>query len=483
MTSIQCGSGKPVSKLTVILALALLAIALTPPTASRAVCQQDKTSHQEQLGLTAGDAAFLDSLEHRTFDYFWETTNPKNGLAPDRYPTRTFSSIAAVGFALTSYPIGVERGYITREQAIARVLTTLRFFRDARMGPDETGVTGYKGFYYHFLDLDTGTRFDRVELSTIDSAILMYGVLFCQTYFDRNTAEEEEIRSIADSLYLRMNWHFFERDKPLINMGWTPEKGYAPLSWKGLDEAMLLYVLALGSPTYAVPPTAWTVWTKTYIWATYYGMNFISFGPLFGHQYSQCWIDFRGIKDEYMRKKGIDYFENSRRATISQRDYAIQNPLHYKGYSDSIWGFTASDGPGDTTIVIDGVKRRFQGYTAHGVSFDWVNDDGTITPAAAGGSMPFAPKICIQALLAMKKKYGNLVWRKYGFVDAFNPTYPANDGKGWFDQDYLGIDQGPVLIMLENYRTGFVWKIMRENKYIVDGLRRAGFTGGWLGTK
>lgn len=434
-------------------------------------------------GVGRENRAFLDSLEKRTFDFFWETTNRANGLTPDRFPTKTFSSVAAVGFALTAYPIGVERGYITREQAVRRVLTTLRFFLNAEMGPGETGMTGYKGFYYHFLDMEKGTRFDKVELSSIDSAILTYGVLFCRTYFDRQTKEDKEIRAVADSLYFRMDWTFFERDKPLINMGWTPEKGYAPLNWTGMNEAMLLYVLALGSPTHPADPAAWNAWTNTYVWAKYYGMDFISFGPLFGHQYSQCWIDFRGIKDAYMREKGIDYLENSRRATLSQRDYAIENPRNYKDYSDSIWGFTASDGPGDTMIVIDGVKRRFQGYTAHGVSFDWVNDDGTITPAAAGASIPFTPGICIKTLKAMREKYGSLVWRRYGFVDAFNPTYPANNGKGWFDKDYLGIDQGPILLMLENFRSGFVWKIMRRNKYIVDGLRRAGFTGGWLEPK
>ncbi|MDE3058826.1 MAG: Tat pathway signal protein [Bacteroidota bacterium] len=424
--------------------------------------------------------AFLDSLEHRTFNFFWETTNLANGLAPDRFPTKTFSSIAAVGFALTAYPIGVERGYITREQAIERVLTTLRFFWTAKMSPDKTGTTGYKGFYYHFLDMNSGARFDEVEVSTIDTALLMYGALFCQTYFDRNTPEEKEIRALADSLYRRMDWYSMQRDKPLVNMGWTPEHGFAKLNWKGMNEAAFLYILALGSPTYPIAPEAWTAWTKTYIWAKYYGMEFISFGPLFGHQYSQCWIDFRGIFDNYMKKKGIDYFENSRRATLSQQQYAIENPRRYKDYSDSVWGFTASDGPGDTTIAIDGMKRRFQGYTAHGVSFDWVNDDGTITPAAPGGSIPFAPDVCIASLKAMKEKYGDRVWKKYGFVDAFNPTYPSNDGAGWFDHDYLGIDQGPILLMLENYRTGFVWNVMKKNLYIVKGLLRAGFSGGWL---
>ncbi|MGB9591936.1 MAG: hypothetical protein ACPL1K_05410, partial [Candidatus Kryptoniota bacterium] len=193
---------------------------------------------------------FLEELERRTFNFFWETTDTSNGLTPDRYPTKTFSSIAAVGFALTAYPIGVERGYITRSQAVDRVLTTLRFLWSAKMGPDKSNVTGYKGFYYHFLTFKEGTRFDTVELSSIDSAILMYGVLFCQTYFNKDNPYEEEIRQLADSLYYRMDWHFMQRDKPLINMGWTPEEGYAQLNWQGLNEAALLYILALGSPSF-----------------------------------------------------------------------------------------------------------------------------------------------------------------------------------------------------------------------------------------
>jgi hypothetical protein len=426
------------------------------------------------------DTAFLDSLERRTFKYFWETTNPQNGLTPDRFPTKTFASIAAIGFALTAYPIGVERGYITREQAVRRVLTTLRFFKNAKMGPDRTGVTGYKGFYYHFLNMDNGTRFRGVELSTIDTSLLMLGILFCESYFDHKTSEENEIRSLADSLFRRVDWNFVQNKDFLISMDWHPENGLSSHSWKGYNEAMLLYILALGSPTYPIESQAWKEWTKTYIWAKYYGMDFISFGPLFAHQYSESWIDFRGIKDEYMREKGIDYYENSKRATLSQQQYAIENPRHFKDYSDSIWGFTASDGPGDTTATVDGIKRTFEGYAAHGVSFDWVNDDGTITPTAPGGSIPFAPDICITALKAMKEKYGDRVWGQYGFVDAFNPTYATKDGKGWFDKDYLGIDEGPILLMLENYRTGFVWNVMKKNKYIVTGLRRAGFTGGWL---
>jgi hypothetical protein len=244
---------------------------------------------------------------------------------------------------------------------------------------------------------------------------------------------------------------------------------------------MILYVLALGSPTNPVEPEAWSAWTKSYAWLKYYGDEFVSFGPLFGHHYSHAWIDFRDIQDAYMKEKGIDYFENSRRATYSHRAYAKENPKQYRDYSESIWGLSACDGPAYTAIVIDGVLRRFEGYAARGCSADWTNDDGTITPTAAGGSLMFAPEICVPALKAMKSKYGNRLYREYGFVDAFNPTYRTpQDPGGWFDKDYLGIDQGPILISLENLRTGLVWKVMRNNPHIVRGLKRAGFSGGWL---
>ncbi len=424
---------------------------------------------------------FLDTLQHRTFRFFWETTNPENGLTPDRYPTLTFSSIAAVGFALTSYPIGVERGYVTRAAAADRVLTTLKFFWQAPQSADPVKAAGYKGFFYHFLFMDSGLRFKDVELSTIDSALLFAGMLFCQSYFDDDTETERQIRVYADSIYRRADWQWFQVRTPRISMGWRPERGFIQTDWKGYDEAMILYILALGSPTYPVESEAWEKWTETYKWASYYNYEFISFGPLFGHQYSHCWIDFRGIQDAYTRAKGIDYFENARRATYSQRAYAKENPQQYRDYSESIWGWTACDGPGGTTFVVDGRTRKFLGYAARGVSFDWVNDDGTIAPTAAGGSLPFAPEICLPALKAMKEKYGPRLWREYGFADAFNPTYiTASTPNGWFDVDYLGIDQGPIVIMAENLRSEFVWNTMKKNPYIVQGLKRAGFSGGWL---
>ena len=413
--------------------------------------------------------------------WFWQTTNPANGLTPDRWPTQSFSSVAAIGFALTAYPIGVERGYVGRAAVADRVLTTLKFLWYAPQSDHPNQATGYKGFFYHFLDHESGLRFEKVELSTIDTALLLAGILMCQSYFDRQNRAEKDIRAYVDSVYRRVDWRWAQSRPPRVALGWYPDRGFIEHDWKGYDEAMILYILALGSPTYGIEPEAWGAWTETYVWASYYGAEFVSFGPLFGHQYSHCWIDFRGIQDPYMKAKGIDYFENARRATYSQRAYAKENPRKYRDYSENIWGLTACDGPGDKAFTVDGQKRRFLGYAARGVSFDWVNDDGTIAPTAAGGSLAFAPEICLPALKTMREKYGSQLFREYGFADAFNPTYiTPSTPDGWFDVDYLGIDQGPIVIMIENLRSEFIWKTMQKNPYVVRGLNRAGFTGGWL---
>jgi hypothetical protein len=215
----------------------------------------------------------------------------------------------------------------------------------------------------------------------------------------------------------------------------------------------------------------------------------VGFAPLFGHQYSHVWIDFRGIQDGYMQARGIDYFENARRASLAQQAYAIDNPSGWTGYGADIWGLTASDGPADVTLEVSGTPRQFHTYAARGASFTEVRDDGTIAPTAAGGSVPFVPEIAIPALLAMRERYGEWLYGQYGFLDSFNPTFRFNvpvqhgrvvPGVGWFDGDYLGIDQGPILAMLANHRRDFVWQFMRKSPYIINGLRRAGFTGGWL---
>jgi hypothetical protein len=435
--------------------------------------------------------AFLDTLEQRTFAFFWERTDPATGLTPDRWPTQSFSSVAAIGFALTAYPIGVERGYVSRAQARDRVLTTLRSLWTAPQGPAASGVTGYHGFFYHFLDMSTGHRFQTVELSSIDTALLLGGVLFCQGYFDGTDADEAAIRAYADSLYRRVEWTWMQPRGPLVAMGWTPEQGFHTLDWTGYNEAMLLYVLALGSPTFPIDSTAWAAWTSTYRWETFHGQAHVGFGPLFGHQYSHVWVDFRGIRDAYMTSRGLDYFENSRRATLAQRAHAIANPAGWRDYGADLWGVTASDGPVDATLTIDGRQRRFYTYAGRGVSASWSLDDGTIAPTGAGGSVPFAPEFAIPTLIAMRERYGVPLFGSYGFLDALNPTYrttqPPQQGQvvgglGWFDTDYLGIDQGPILAMVENYRSDLVWRVMRGHPAVIRGLRRAGFSGGWLAT-
>ncbi len=437
-----------------------------------------------------GDAAFLDDLQRRTFDYFWETTPAENGLTPDRWPRQSASSIAAVGFGLTAVCLGSEREWITREQAADRAEATLRFFAESIQGTDPVEASGHRGFYYHFLEMDTGRRWRRCELSSIDTALLMLGVLACQEYFDRDTPQEAGIRRLADSLYRRVQWDWMQPRAPLIAMGWKPEEGgFGRADYRGYSEALFLYVLALGSPTHPVDPGSWEAFTSSYEWESFYGQEQVNFSPLFGHQYAACWIDLRGVQDHYMRERGIDYFENSRRATLAQRRYAIDNPGGWRGYGEDIWGLTACDGPGPYKAAESGRARRYFAYNARGTSSRRIDDDGTIAPTAAGGSIAFTPTESLAALRAMRERYGEQVYREYGFVDAFNPTFTYADAKpwhgkvlddGWFDDDYLGIDQGPILLMAENHRTGWVWELMRSNRYLQRGLRRAGFTGGWL---
>ena len=436
--------------------------------------------------------AFIDTLERRTFDFFWETTNPRNGLTPDRWPTPSFSSIAAVGFALSAYPVGVERGYITRAQAAERTLRTLSFFWSAPQGPGAVGMSGYKGFFYHVLDMETGQRYRTTELSNIDTALLLAGVLTAQSYFDAPAPAELSIRAYADSLYRRVDWTFFQTASPGITMGWHPEKGYIPRQWTGYDESMILHLLALGSPTHPLQKAVWDHFVSSYRWSDFYRQSFVNFAPLFGHQYSHAWIDFRGIRDEYMRGRGIDYFENSRRATISQREYARDNPGGWTAYGADVWGLTASDGPMDDTLTVGRRLRRFHTYWARGAAADDYRDDGTLAPTAAGASIAFAPELAVPALKAMRDRWGGNLFTKYGFLDAFNPSLqlPIRSrrgrvvpGVGWFDADYLGIDQGPIVLMIENYRSELIWRVMRKNEAIVRGLCRAGFTGGWLTTR
>jgi len=486
-------------------ALALPLVALTAAcTATPAPATPVAASPPALAPISA--AVFSEALTERTFRYFWDTTDTQRCLAPDRWPSNPFSSIAATGFALTAYGIGAERGYVTRAEAALRTRDCLRFYWTAPQGPEVAGNTGYKGFFYHFLKNDDGTRYKTNELSTVDTSLFLGGALFAQSYYDRNDPVEVEIRDLAEKIYTRVDWTFVQRTNTGtqarnlagshgITMGWKPEKGFETHDWVGYNEGMLVYVLALGSPTHPVGKDAWDKgWAADLEkdWGTYYGQEHLQFEPLFGHQYSHVWIDFRGIKDAFMRGKGIDYFENSRRATLSQRAYGNANPSKWKGYSADIWGWTASDGPGYSKgqYSVNGSPREFNGYMARGVSAIRVIDDGTIVPSAAGGSIPFAPEVTIPALMAMRTQYGTTLYTRYGFKDAFNPSFTfaaaasrsgaVDPVHGWVANDYLGIDQGPILAMMENHRSGFVWQVMRKNPHIVRGLKRIGFAGGWL---
>jgi hypothetical protein len=452
------------------------------------------------------DRAMLDELEKRTFEFFRDSANAANGQVPDHWPDDHsgdyFSSIASVGFGLTAYGIGVERGWMKRSEAAKRTLATLRFFHDAPQGP-EPDSTGDHGFFYHFLDMQTGRRYHSakwVELSTIDTTLLLGGVLFSQSYFDRDSRDEKEIRRLAEEIYARVDWNWASPRAPLVAMGWTPEAGFIHVDWHGYNEAILLYVLALGSPTHAIDTASWKAWSETYdhTWGSFQGQEHLGFAPLFGHQYSHVWIDFRGIQDEYMRGRGIDYFTNSQRAALAQREYAIHNPMQWTGYGKDMWGLTASNGPradlkrGEADRYANDAKT-FYGYIARGAGLIGTIDDGTIAPTAAASSIAFVPEIVIPAIREMRQRYDGALYTRYGFIDAFNPSFtftdrPLRTGRvvpdiGWVDTLYLGIDQGPIVAMLENYRSEFVWNVMKKNPHVRRGLERAGFSGGWLEQK
>ncbi|HEX9148678.1 MAG TPA: glucoamylase family protein [Thermoanaerobaculia bacterium] len=414
-------------------------------------------------------------LQRHTFGYFVHEANPANGLVRDNTRYGSPSSIAAVGLALACWPIAVERGIATREEAAQRVLATLRFFDESETGP-QPDATGHRGFFYHFLDLTTGRRAHRCELSTMDTAILLAGALTAAAYFERADGEEADIRRLADRLYRAADWEWMLDGDRTVRHGWTPEGGFLRYRWQGYNEALILYALALGSPTHPLPAECYAAWAATYEWKRAYGIDSISGGPLFMHQLSHLWIDFRGIGDAYVREKGIDYFENSRRATLVQQRYAEANPKRFRGYSKFVWGITASDGPGPAVRRIAGRTRRFYDYCARGVPDG--PDDGTLSPWAVVASLPFAPEVVVPTMNALLAKYP-AIRTHYGLLCSFNPTFgTAHDG--WIAKGYYGLDQGPVVIMIENYATGMVWKLMQRCGPLVEGLRRAGFSGGWL---
>jgi hypothetical protein len=442
------------------------------------------------------DSELLRDIERRTFLFYWECVNHRNGLMVDRWSTPGVCSITGTGFALVAWPIGVERGWITREQARDITLRTLRFFEQLPQGEQRSGTAGYRGFYYHFLDVETGLRVPNWELSTIDTCWLQMGMAFAQGWFDQEDEKEKEIRALAQRLLDRTEWDWMQANSKggkAISMGWSPESGFIEWNWEGYNEGMALYFLALGSRTHPARDGAFEAWTAPFAkyWRGEGAKRYLSFGPQFAHQYAAVWIDYRGIYDATTRGAGFDYFENSRRATYAQRDYAIANPLGWDGYSKEIWGLSACDGPGEFVVDFRGKPTKFYGYVAYGPKgMPDEEDHGTLAPMAAVASIPFAPEICVPAARALRDFQGGRLYGKYGFFDGFNPSFRDTrvkirsghvDGRlGWVDDDYLSDNQGPILGMLANYKTGIVWKAMRKVPNMVRGLKRAGFSGGWL---
>ena len=426
--------------------------------------------------LSLGDDALLDHLQHAAFSYFLSVYNPENGLIADTTREGSPCSIGVVGFALSAYPIAVERGWMTRADAVARSLAVLRFFRDS----DQSGApqaTGYMGFYFHFLDMHSGARVWQSELSMIDTALLLAGALTVATYFDADDAGERELRDVADVLYRRVDWRWAQDGQPTLRQGWKPECGFLNYGWDGYNEGLILYVLALGSPTHPIKLDHYAAWTATYQWENLYDIDFLYAGPLFIHQFSHAWIDFRGIRDDFMREKQCDYFENSRRATEVQREYARRNPHSFPGYDTDCWGLTACDGPSQVPPELADQQRRLFGYAARGVPYG--PDDGTLSGWAAIASLPFAPDVTLRAARCMLQRYPEMLPAEQ-YSSSFNPSLAADAGPAWISPGHYGLDQGIVLMMIENHRSELIWRLLRSCPVIRSGLQRAGFRGGWL---
>jgi hypothetical protein len=442
-----------------------------------AACQQPKQLTFESNGrvdypLTVQEEAMLDSIQQKAFLFFLNEHHPEWGIIKDRAASWAPSSIAASGFGIPSLAIGIERNWITRKQAAQITLNMLNFYKNSEQSAD-TAAAGYKGFYYHFHRMNSGTREWDCELSSVDTGLLMMGVIFARNYYNSDNEVEREIRETATFLLNRIDWDFMEMPDEgkfarTISMGWYPESGQHSMGWEGYNEALFLYILAAGSDMKNAE-RSYNAWLKTYKWHTpYEGLSHAAFPPLFGHQFSQSFIDFRGIADSYMREKGIDYFENSRRATYVQQQYAIENPHGWVGYNSHCWGITASDGPTEKYNFDD---RHFIGYAGRGASGPDYNyfDDGTIAPYASLSSIPFAPEIVLPTIKSIIEVNGDKIWGKYGFYDAFNQT------AGWVNDDFVGIAQGPMLIMIENFRTGLVWDYVMKDPIIQKGLNRLGY--------
>jgi len=416
---------------------------------------------------------FLDSLQYKSFRYFVNEINEQNGLVRDRSTKESPASMAATGYAIPVWALAAEKNWISLDKARDLTLNLFNFLLNSEQS-EKPDATGYKGLYYHFVDMQTGKRMWNCELSTIDTGLLLAGIRFAVQYYSSDNCKDVMIRKIGDSLTHRIDWNFVvvsgrEKLNNTIAMSWDPENGISKDCWHGYNEALIMYILAAGT-NYANYKEGYAEWLSTYkLGEPYTGLKHVLFPPLFGHQYSHMFVDFRGLYDDYMKDINIDYFENSRRAAYTQQKYCMENPYGWAGYDSLTWGITACDGPGELYNTDDKKFLWYAGRGSAGKDYNYF-DDGTIAPTAAGGSIPFAPEISIPTLYNMYEKYGKKgLWGKYGFVDAFNPTV------NWFASDYLGIDQAPIVLMIENYKTGFVWKYCMKDPVIIEGLKRLGF--------
>ena len=398
-----------------------------------------KTAAQQPL--SAEDDAFLEELEKANFLYFWEQANPYTGLVKDRCNVRTddkgiVASVAATGFGLTALCIGHQREYVALSDARGRAIAALRFLAD--------GMPTHRGFFYHWANVNTGERIWDSEISSVDTAILLCGVLTCRQHF-----RDRELTKLANLVFNRVDWSWLSQDTSLLPHGWTPEHGFLPYRWDYYSELMMMYLLGLGSSTHPLPLQTWHAWKRTTF--EYDGLRYIgSYAPLFVHQYSQAWFDFKGKRDPY-----ADYFENSVTATEVHRRFCLELAKQFPHYSDDLWGITASDSK--------------NGYVAWGGPPEMGPIDGTLVPSAAAGSLPFLPQATLRVLKNMKNKYGERIWSRYGFVNAFNPM------TNWYDTDAVGIDTGITMLMAENLRTSFVWNTFMKNEQAQLALQRAGF--------
>lgn len=428
---------------------------------------------EENLAGLPDDALLL-RLQRAAFDYFTTFADPGTGLVADTSRDGSPSSIAVVGFALSCYPVGVRNGWITRADAAQRTLKVLRFFSHS-VQSDAPDATGYQGFYYHFLDMKTGKRVWRCELSPIDTALLLAGMLVAGVYYDGG-GDEAEIRGLVDTLYGRVDWNWMENGTGTVAQGWKPECTFLNYGWEGYNEATILYILGLGSPKTPLCVEGYASWQLTYQWEHLVGRDVLYSGPLFTHLFSQAWIDFHGIQDAFMREKQSDYFENTVRTIALHREYAARNPHGLAGYTRDFWGVTAGDGPGDQEMRESGRDRRFFGYMSRGVPYG--PDDGTIAPWAMLAALPFAPQAALEGTRHLLETAPQ-VCRDGRFASGFNPTL-VKDGAGWLSEGCYGLDQGLLVMTIENHRTGMIWDLTRRSPYIRDGLVRADFTGGWL---